>query len=60
MHMKGEPMAGKENREIKKLDKDDKKNVILYTQLHLIISCLEEVELSLDNSFIDTIISLML
>ena len=32
-------------KEIKKLDKDDKKNVILYTQLHLIISCLEEVEL---------------
>ena len=34
-------------KEIKKLDKDDKKNVILYTQLHLIISCLEEVELCL-------------
>ena len=34
-------------QEIKKLDKDDKKNVILYTQLHLIISCLEEVELCL-------------
>ena len=34
-------------KEIEKLDKDDKKNVILYTQLHLIISCLEEVELCL-------------
>ena len=34
-------------KEIKKLDKDDKKNVILYSQLHLIISCLEEVELCL-------------